>query len=252
MELLQLTSDIEVGHIGPPLERKPLPAVIYFALSAEESLNLDPYNQPALYLANQGGHLFSFNLPAHGPHLNALDAIEAWAHSFEKGEDPLTPFLEKTVFAVETLISRGHILREKIGVMGLSRGGLIGSLFATRFPHIRAIVGFAPMTKLTRAREFVTLSHDERVSRFNLENAIDLLCDIETRYYIGNRDVRVGTDVCFELVQRLAEAAFQKGLRSPPIEMIVRSSIGHMGHGTSKETFEDGAHWLGTKLGLTR
>ena len=139
---------------------------------------------------------------------------------------------------------------EKIGLMGLSRGGLIASLVAEKFPEVRGIVGFAPMTALSAAKEFKDLSDDPRVQAFNLENHIPSLCEQKIRFYIGNRDLRVGTDRCFRLVQLLTEQAFQNGFRSPPIEMIISPSIGHLGHGTAKEAFHDGALWLGKQMGV--
>jgi esterase FrsA len=105
------------------------------------------------------------------------------------------------------------------------------------------------MTQLTAAKEFKELENKEHLERFNLENHISSLCEQSIRFYIGNRDIRVGTDRCFHLVQQLTEQAFQNGVRSPPIELIISPSIGHMGHGTSKEIFHDGAHWLGKLLG---
>jgi len=252
MEMIQLTSDIEVAHIGPSLEKGRLPAVIYFALSAQESLDLDPYNQPAVYLSKYPLRVFSLNLPYHGPDLNAIDAIGMWAQAFSHHQDPLTPFIDQVIFALETLISQGYILREKIGFMGLSRGGLIACLTATKFLDVSAIVGFAPMTELTFAREFKTLQGQKEVEAFNLEKHIKILSEKKIRFYIGNRDLLVGTDKCFHLIRLLAEEAFQGGMRSSPFEMMIRPSIGHMGHGTPKEVFESGAHWLGKTLGVIK
>jgi esterase FrsA len=154
--------------------------------------------------------------------------------------------LEKAQFAIEKLIDKGYIVREKVGLMGLSRGGLIASLVATRV-DARAIAGFAPMTDLCFAKEFD--GTEDLAKSYTLENYLDPLCEKAIRYYIGNRDVRVGTDKCFSLVLKLADAAHEKGKRSPPVELIVSPSIGHMGHGTGKETFEAGADWVGKKLG---
>lgn len=252
IEIIQLSDSIEVAHIGPPLEKGRLPAVLYFAISGEESLGIDPYNQPALFLSELGVRVFSMNLPAHGPNLNALEAIEKWAQAFREGHDPISPFIDQVVFALNGLIDRGLIVSEKIGLMGLSRGGLIACLAAAKFQNIRGIVGFAPMTKLSAAREFKGLEDQKNVQAHNLENHIEALCDKKIRFYIGNRDVRVGTDRCFHLVEQLSEQAYQNGLRSPPIEMIITPSIGHMGHGTGKEVFHDGASWLGKILGVVR
>ncbi len=252
MDVLQLTPDLEVAHIGPPLEKGRQNAVIYFALSAQESLDLDPYNQPAVFLARQGIRVFSLNLPFHGPNLNAINAIDAWANAFNEGKDPLTPFIDQALFALNALIKKGLVFAEKIGFMGLSRGGLIASLVATQFPTVKAITAFAPMTELTFAKEFQSLQENKLIQSFNLINHVDTLYDKTIRFYIGNRDVRVGTDKCFHLTQLLAETAFQKGIRSPAIEMMMTPSIGHMGHGTSKEIFEAGARWIGKKLGTIR
>lgn len=249
MDVLQLSQDIEVAHIGPSLEKGRLPTVIYFSLSGQESLELDPYNQPAVYLAGKGIHVFSLNLPAHGPNLSAVDAIGTWAKEFQEGKDPLTPFLKSVHFAIDALIEKGWIVREKIGLMGLSRGSLAAALFATQY-EVRAILGFAPMTELTFAREFENI--EDKAKQFNLTHHIDALCEKTIRFYIGNRDTRVGSNKCYSLVWELANAAFEKGLRSPPIELIVSPSIGHMGHGTSKEVFEAGANWLGKILGAIR
>jgi len=251
-KVLQLTGDIDIAYLGPPLEEGPLPAIFYFALSAEESLSLDPYNQPAVYLANFPVRIFSFDLPAHGAGLNAIDAIKVWAQGFAQGEDPLVPFLDKVTRALDMLLEKRLLTREKIGFMGLSRGGLISSLVATRFPSVRALVHFAPLTKLTNAKEFEELKENDAAIQYDLQNYLPALCDKKMRIYIGNRDTRVGTDLATKWALNLANTGFENGERSPPVELTLTPSIGHMGHGTSKETFEAGAEWLGKTLGIIR
>jgi hypothetical protein len=68
------------------------------------------------------------------------------------------------------------------------------------------------------------------------------------RFYIGNRDIRVGTKECFDLLQRATHTAYETGIRSPPIEMIMTPSIGYKGHGTAPQSFQEGAEWLHQKL----
>lgn len=252
LEIFQLTPDIHVGHLGPPKETGPLPTVIYFGLSLQESLTTDPFNQPVVYLQNFPVRILSLNLPAHGPNLNALDAMYVWAKEISSGNDIISSFIDQCIYAINTLIERKLILREKIGVMGLSRGGFIAAHLALKFPQLRAIVGFAPMTTLTSIKEFNSLDQSSLVQTLNLQNHLSGLCDKTMRFYIGNRDTRVSTDECYTLVRKLADTAFEQGLRSPPIEMIISPSIGHMGHGTPKEIFIDGAHWIGKKLGVIR
>ena len=109
IEVIQLNHNIEVNHIGPPLTDGRKGAVFYFSISGEDSLGLDPFNQPAVFLAQLGVRVFSMNIPFHGPNLNALVAIEAWAREFAEGNDPLTPFIDQAVFALNALIERGLI-----------------------------------------------------------------------------------------------------------------------------------------------
>ncbi len=190
------------------------------------------------------------NLPAHGPNLNPFEAIEVWANAFREGNDILSPFIDQVIFAINGLIDKGLIVTEKLGLMGLSRGALIAGLVAAKFPMVRGILGFAPLTQLTATKEFKEISDQAKFEPYNLENHIGALCENKIRFYIGNRDMRVGTDRSFRLVQSLAEQAYQNGVRSPPVELIISPSIGHLGHGTSKEIFHDGATWLGKLLGV--
>ncbi len=58
IDVIQLTDTIEVAHIGPSLDKGRLPAVMYFSISGEDSIGLDPFNQPALFLAENGIRVF--------------------------------------------------------------------------------------------------------------------------------------------------------------------------------------------------
>jgi len=249
VNILQLNSEIDVAHIGPPLDKGPLPAVFYFALSAEESLEQDPYNQPIAAFLGHDVRIFSMDLPAHGQGQSALDAMGVWARDFKAKGDPLTPFIEKATAAISLLIEKGYVASEKMGLMGLSRGGLLAYHIAARLPEIKAVVGYAPVTDLSFSKEFQGLE-SPALKNLSLMQHVDKLCEKSMLFLIGNRDKRVGTDRCFQFVQTLADAAFEKGLRSPPIEMIISPSIGQMGHGTSKKSMEEGSAWLAAKLGI--
>lgn len=235
--------------VGPSLGEGALPALIYFALSAEESLYQDPYNQPVVYLQNRRLRIFSLSLPAHGPGLRPQDAIGKWADEYALGKDPLSAFLDKAAVEIEALIQKGIALPGRIGLMGLSRGGLICGHLAARLPDVAAWVGFAPVTKLTKTQEFQSLKEDQRVKNLNLETIAPALSKKPARLYISNRDTRVGTRECFELVELLASQSFDQGTRSPPFELIISPPIGLMGHGTSREIFCSGAEWIANKIG---
>ncbi|MCB1081898.1 MAG: alpha/beta hydrolase, partial [Chlamydiia bacterium] len=66
----------------------------------------------------------------------------------------------------------------------------------------------------------------------------------KVRFYIGNHDMRVGTDHAFSFIQNLAKEAHTHRIRTSPIELIIGPSIGYQGHGTAPQTFQSGAEWV--------
>ncbi|MCH9613186.1 MAG: hypothetical protein SP1CHLAM54_01830 [Chlamydiia bacterium] len=199
---------------GPPLEEGPLPAIIYFALSAEESLQLDPFDQPVKALQNEKVRIFSFTLPHHE---NQQRDLSKWT------EEIVADFVRMVKAKIPDLNA------SEVGVMGLSRGAMMACRLAAICPEIKHVLGFAPYSKF-------------------LDNIEDHLYDRSVRFYIGNLDTRVGTRECFDITQKLSKKAQENQIRSPPIELIVTPSIGFKGHGTSKAIFEAGAHWLKEQL----
>lgn len=239
-----LSKDCTVSYLGPHLDEGPLPAVFYFALSAEESLQVDPYNQPALALQKHKIRIFSLDLPAHGKNLPAVHAMSVWAQEIAQGKNLIEDFISKAQFAIETLMERAVLIEDQIGFMGLSRGGFIACHVASRLPFISTILGFAPLTSLGYLQEFQEI-HENAL---DLHRLIPTLFNRTLRFYIGNRDTRVGTAECFHFIKDLTEEAFQNKIRSPQIELFISPSIGHKGHGTSKDIFEAGALWLAGEI----
>ena len=135
--------------------------------------------------------------------------------------------------------------------MGLSRGSLIALHTMIRSPAVNSTVCFAPLINLKGAKEFQNVTAP-LADQFDLFAMAEHLIDKPIRFHIGNRDVRVGTRTCFDFVSHLTDLSFEKGIRSPPVELHMIPSIGHMGHGTSKETFLNGATWLAKNLGEMR
>jgi len=245
---IDLAQDVQVSFMGPPLEEGPLPAVFYFALSANESLLVDPYNQPVVHLAPYPLRIFSMDLPYHGTKLLAIEALGKWAGEMQRGNNPLSPFLNKVEFAIRELIKKNVLLPDKIATMGLSRGGFIACHAAARMPFIQTLLGFAPLIQLLYANEFKDLQGHPIAEGLELKHLIDKLYGHRIRFYIGNRDVCVGTKLCFQFVESLVEKAFHERIRSPKIELLILPSIGHRGHGTSKESFTSGAAWIAEQL----
>lgn len=233
---------------GKPLEDGPLPAFFYFSLSGNESLCLDPYNQPVAFLSQEKLRTFSLTLPAHGKEFDKTKAMRYWADAFERGEDPITPFLEQAEKAIYFLMEQDFIDSEKMIAGGLSRGAFIATHLAARISEIKYIIGFAPLTNLVKGKDFSELQKNSLVHSLSLHQNIEPLVGKEIRFYIGNRDLRVGTDLCFDFIRELAEASYEKRIRSPKVEMIISPSVGFQGHGTSPNSFYQGAEWVKSKI----
>ena len=84
---LVLDGGKKVSYVGPDILDGPLPSLFYFALSEEESLLVDPYNQPVQFLLEKPVRTFSLTIPGHGPDLDPRKAIGIWAEEFKKGND---------------------------------------------------------------------------------------------------------------------------------------------------------------------
>jgi len=229
--------------LGPSLKEGPLPAVFYFALSARDSLHLDPFNQPARFLSAYPLRVFSMTLPGH--HLDKAEALGDWAKEIKKGHNILETFSAQAVQVIEKLIAQNVIKRGKLGVAGLSRGGFIGCHVAAKTPLVSHILGFAPLTKLSHLKEFEGMD----VAPLELSHLVPHLSNRHLRFYIGNHDTRVGTEHCFHFFSSLVEDAYRKKIRTSPLELIIGPSVGHQGHGTLPPVFRAGAQWLAEQLG---
>jgi predicted esterase len=238
-----------IVYSGPPLSSGPLPALFYFALSAQDSLCLDPFNQPVSYLSSLPMRVFSITLPGHENNLPPTQALNFWAKEIAHQHNIIAEFIETIRLAVETLLHQNVLIKDRIAIAGLSRGAFIATHAAAAIAHFRWILGFAPLTTLSFAKEFQELHHDPLVNSLSLTHLTPHLIDRTLRYYIGNLDARVSTRLCFDFVETLAQTACDHQIRSPQVELIISPSIGRDGHGTAREIFHHGAQWIAEKLG---
>lgn len=236
------TNNLPTYIQGPDISKGPLPAFFYFALSGEESLHLDPFNQPVVFLKDSSIRCFSFTLPFHGPGYDNQKGVERWEEELSINPDFLDIFFQQCLKNIDELIQQGYIDEEKIAIGGLSRGAFIATHLAARDPRLKYILGFAPMTRFPNHKK------QDIESPWNLHNFIRHLVDKQVRFYIGNHDVRVGTQACFDFIHLLADASFHHGHRSPPVELIITPSVGFKGHGTLPPVFKAGADWIIKKL----
>lgn len=244
---ISLAEDVEVFFSGPSLEEGPLPALIYLSISGEDSLNLDPFNQPVLFLLqNHKMRVFSLTLPAHEPPIRPADSLSLWAEDFAKGYDPLTPFILKVAKVADLL--KLEKIASKVGIAGLSRGGFLAIHAAAHSEVLHDVLAFAPITSLRYTKEFAPLRNNLLIDHLSLDLLNPRLIHKAIRCYIGNRDERVSTSSCFSFMANLVEEAFNNKIRSPQVELMISPSVGYLGHGTPKHIFEDGAAWIGKKI----
>ena len=102
------------------------------------------------------------------------------------------------------------------------------------------------MTDLEGCAYFENLP--ENAYLYNASNLIKSLPDVNVLFLIGNRDIAVSSSSAASFILKLADYQFSKGVRSADVQIKIRPSIGHRGHGTSSETFQEGAKWLSSHL----
>lgn len=243
-----ITIDIGTGlpiyYSGPGLEHKHLPALFYFALSGEDSLTLEPFSQPVTALHSENIHIFSFTLPGHGEGWDNKLAIHYWVNCIIESNNIIKEFVDECIKNINYLVDNQYIDKKFIAVAGLSRGAFIATHLAAADERIKYVLGFAPLTELAVAEEFAKYRDHPMIQSLSLANLADKMVNKQIRYYIGNRDERVGTEACFKTVQKFTEAAYRHGERSPKVELFISPSVGYKGHGTLPPTFNSGAKWV--------
>lgn len=242
---LTVAPDVTLYHMGPALDHGPLPSLFYFAISGSDSLTLDPFKQPVQFLRGDMIRIFSMTLPGHENGLLATEAMALWAEEMGQGVDRVSPFLDSVQLAVDFAIREQFAEPKKMGAAGLSRGGFIAAHLAARDERFRFILGFAPLTRLGKIKEFAHLQKNALVQSFDLERLAEKISDRHIRLYIGNHDSRVGTRECFDFAMALVK---QKKTRTAQVELLIGPSIGQMGHGTSPEIFQQGVQWIASHL----
>lgn len=240
--------DLNFSYFGPDLFWGAMPTVFYFSIDAHSSLCVDPFNQPIVPMQNHSMRVFSCDLPEHGLDLDPHTALSRWAERYTLGENVLENFLAKVSRFIDYLHSEA-IVDHRLGVMGLSRGAFIGGHLAAINNKVKHIVGFAPLTDLTKAKEFKDLP-----ASCQLPSSLNLLkkelIHTSLKFYIGNQDTRVSTQKAADTVLDFCNFSLENGVKSPPIELSIYPSIGHMGHGTPPHIFEEGALHMVKKLGF--
>lgn len=236
-------------YLGADFEEGMQPALFYFSLSAEESLDLAPYNSPAILFADQTKRVFSFTIPGHGEGQNKFHALQYWAEHIAQGDLLLERFFEDVCKSISYLIDQGIVDPKHMATCGLSRGAFVATHIAALEKRISTLLGFAPVTTLQKIDVFKPYAREDafqaRIAPLNLESILEELTHLKhVRFYIGNYDTKVDTDACYSFIRSLSQKVHEKRMRHCHVELRITPRIGHEGHGTYPETFEEGVLWL--------
>ena len=247
---ISLPENLPTAYIVNPKENQDcaLPTFIYFALSGQESLSLDPFNQPASFLSELPIRSISFSLPFHEINEDKHQGIANWAKSIKEGTNFVEDFVTKVKKSIYYLIEKKIIDPEHIAVGGLSRGGFIATHLAAIMKEINHVAIFAPLTQLIFQPDFSELNEDSLAKSLSLHNLSPKLINKNFKIFISNNDTRVGTKQTLNFMESLVNANISSGHRQPPIETTLYPPSGHKGHGTLPHYFHQGAQWIAGKL----
>jgi esterase FrsA len=240
--------DLEFSYFGPDLFWGPMPTVFYFSIDAHSSLCVDPFNQAITPMVNHSMRVFSIDLPEHGNNLDPHTALSRWADHYVQHNQILEHFINKVSLFIDHL-HKENLIDHRLGVMGLSRGAFIASHLASLNPKVQHIVGFAPLSVLKKAKEFEALPTSVSLP-CPIADLKDKIFNRSIKFYIGNHDTRVGTLEAISAITEISAFANLQNIRQAPIEAVIYPSIGHMGHGTSPQIFEEGSIHMIKKLGF--
>lgn len=233
-------------YVGPSIDKGPKPSVFYFCTSARQSLTKSPFCEFIKHL-DPNIRVFSLSLPFHNEDSNNRHILrDFWSEEFQKRPSFLEDFFDNFTQVFNYLDHQNLFIENKIAVGGVSRGGFIACHLAARFEKIKFLLGFAPMTDLEGCPYFENLP--ESAYLYNASSIIKSLFNVNVLFLIGNRDIAVSSKNAASFILKLADYQFSNGVRSPDVQIKIRPSIGHRGHGTSSETFQEGAIWLQSHL----
>lgn len=237
-------SPLELFHRGLPLNEGPYPTILYLAVGGKESLHEDPFSQPVDLFLDGKTRVLSVDIPFHGEGYDKMLGMNLWAMSLAAEEDFIGKFILQISNLLENLKAEGVIDPQKFAVMGLSRGGYLAALVASQVEWVQNILAFAPVTSLTKLEGFEQLSDSKVLQKWSLAHFTEQLAPKKIRFYIGNNDSRVDTDSCYSLIRHIVRKGRAANLRIINTELMIYPSIGHKGHGTPPNIFEEGVVWL--------
>lgn len=222
------------------------PLVILFTTTAKEALKVPPLCHPANFLFEMGIRVLSFDLPLHHDEIPSFEGVKRWTHEMQKtANDLLLPFLKE----VSEWMDQNLDPSSPLGIMGISRGGLIAALLASIRKRPVPLTLFSPMLDLDYPWLWdASQSLPPSLDFYRLKNHSHFLKDCPIYFSIGNNDERVYTKKLIDLYKHIVEEKAREQTRNILLELHVFPSIGMYGHGTPDRIFQEGTIWMKEQL----
>jgi pimeloyl-ACP methyl ester carboxylesterase len=168
---------------------------IVFAADIDMSLTGDGIVPISQQLAHAGFSVASLDLPSHHAGEEPF-GLEGWRSRIEAGETEIfTNFCDDVSAVLDDLNAT------KVSAIGVSRGGYAVAICAARDERIQNVAMLAPVTDLTRLREFSGAALDPAI--FGLGRYAPILATRTVLIRIGRTDQRVGTDAAIALARSI-------------------------------------------------
>lgn len=228
------------------------PLVMVFATTASESLS-GKFTGAVDALVRSGHVVASLDLPCHveaaervsrtrdvmaAYRSRDVQGLGCWAAAVRStSEDVFLPFLEAVSEAISDLQARGLTTGQRVGVLGVSRGGYVALRAAVANSRIAAAAVLAPVTHLGVLKEFSNVSVGDQYDLVKLSWA---LAGKSLFLQIGSNDRRVGTGSALRLVDGVIAAS---GEASPDLTVMVTPTPGHQ-----SSEHEKASEWLRARL----
>ena len=233
--------------------------VIYFALSAEATLMLDPFQRPLETLQELSPATISTDLPFHKFGQNELYTVAKWAKKQEEEPSFFPQYLDQLSADIKTIHSKISALQSTklplpVALIGLSRGTWIAMNVLSRLskdPYFQTLAChlllYAPMTQIKDISDTSILNCEFQMT-------------FDSWMSIGNHDTKVSTEQAFLVHQHLLKSHItaQKASKTTSMDQLIKDkyphhfcsypSHGYMGHGTSEAIFDRGAQWLSQSI----
>lgn len=222
-----------------PADRPAL--LIYFARSADETLNLMPFATVPGIFAAAGHYVASFDLPQHAERIDEYgEGMVGMANAVAAGQDIFAGIAAMGRAVVDECVTRHAGEPGQIVTAGTSRGAIGAFHLLAHDPRIIAGAGFAPITDLPAFSAFSAMRDSPIIQRSNAMALVPRIANRPVFIAIKEQDVVVSTDQSRALIAALQTAA-------PGVPHELRIEPGDT-HTMSDASYQAGGAWLLDRL----